>query len=34
MNCELGYVINFNSKDIKYDIHPVVNNLYKPMEPL
>ncbi len=34
MNCELGYVINFNSEDIKYDIHPVVNNRYRPMESL
>lgn len=31
MNCELGYVINFNSDDIRYDIHPVVNNRYNPM---
>ena len=30
MNCELGYVINFNSENIKYDIYPVVNTHYKP----
>lgn len=28
MNCELGYVINFNSENIRNDIHPVVNNLF------
>ena len=28
MNCELGYVINFNTDDIKYDIHPVVNSRF------
>ena len=30
MNCELGYVINFNTDDIKEDIYPVYNNRYKP----
>ena len=30
MNCELGYVINFNTDDIKDDIYPVYNNRYKP----
>ena len=30
MNCELGYVINFNTEDIKDDIYPVYNNRYKP----
>lgn len=29
MNCELGYVVNFNTDDISEDIYPVVNNLYK-----
>ena len=29
MNCELGYVINFNSEDISEDIYPVVNNRYR-----
>ena len=30
MNCELGYVINFNSENIKNDIYPVINNHFKP----
>ena len=30
MNCELGYVINFNTEEIKDDIYPVYNNRYKP----
>ena len=30
MNCELGYVVNFNSDNISDDIYPVVNNRYKP----
>ena len=30
MNCELGYVINFNTDDIKEDTYPVYNNRYKP----
>lgn len=29
MNCQLGYVVNFNTDDICNDIYPVVNNLYK-----
>ena len=29
MNCEMGYVINFNTENIKEDIHPVVNSRYK-----
>ena len=29
MNCELGYVVNFNTDDISEDIYPVVNSLYK-----
>jgi GxxExxY protein len=29
MNCELGYVINFNSDNIRYDIYPVKNPYYK-----
>jgi GxxExxY protein len=28
MNCEMGYVINFNTENIKEDIHPVVNSRY------
>jgi len=31
MNCELGYVVNFNTDDIKYDIYPVYNNRYVPL---
>lgn len=30
MNCELGYVVNFNTENIKYDIYPVYNNRYAP----
>ena len=29
MNCELGYVVNFNTDDIRNEIYPVVNNYYK-----
>ena len=32
MNCELGYVVNFNSENIRDDIHPIVNNRYKKTE--
>jgi GxxExxY protein len=28
MNCELGYVINFNEEDLRDGIHPVVNSNY------
>ena len=28
MNCELGYVINFNEEDLRDGIHPVVNRSY------
>ena len=28
-NCEMGYVINFNTEDIKEGIHPVINSRYK-----
>lgn len=28
MNCEIGYVINFNTENIKEEIHPVVNSRY------
>ena len=28
MDCELGYVINFNSENIREDIFPVYNNRY------
>ena len=28
MNCELGYVINFNTDDIREGIHTVFNNRY------
>ncbi len=31
MNCELGYVINFNTDNIKCDIYPVYNNRYIPL---
>ncbi len=30
MNCELGYVVNFNSENIRDDIYPVYNNRYVP----
>ena len=30
MNCELGYVVNFNSDNIRDDIYPVYNNRYVP----
>ena len=29
MNCEMGYVINFNTEYLRDDIHPVFNNQYK-----
>ena len=29
MNCEMGYVINFNTDNIRSDIHPVFNNHYR-----
>ena len=29
MNCEMGYVVNFNTDDIRKEIHPVFNNHYK-----
>ena len=33
-NCEMGYVINFNTENIKEEIHPVVNSRYnKSKEP-
>ena len=28
MNCELGYVINFNEENLRDGIHPVVNRNY------
>lgn len=30
MNCELGYVVNFNTEYLRDDIHLVYNNHYKP----
>ena len=27
-NCEMGYVVNFNTENIKEEIHPVVNSRY------
>ena len=30
MNCEMGYVINFNTEYLRDDIHPVFNNHFKP----
>lgn len=29
MNCELGYVVNFNTDNIRTSIYPVVNSHYK-----
>lgn len=29
MNCEMGYVINFNTEYLRDDIHTVFNNQYK-----
>ena len=29
MNCEMGYVINFNTDYLRDSIHPVVNDLYQ-----
>jgi len=26
MNCEMGYVANFNSEDIRHSIYPVINS--------
>ena len=28
MNCEMGYVVNFNSDNIRYSIYPVINSHY------
>lgn len=28
MNCEMGYVINFNSDNIRHSIYPVINSHY------
>ena len=28
MNCELGYVVNFNTENIREEIYPVYNNRY------
>ncbi len=30
MNCELGYVVNFNTTNIKNDIHTVYNSRFRP----
>ena len=30
MNCEMGYVINFNTDYLRDEIHPVINSYYKP----
>ena len=32
MNCEMGYVINFNTDYIRDEIYPVFNNKYKPKD--
>ena len=29
MNCEMGYVVNFNTDNIRSSIHPVINTKYK-----
>ena len=29
MNCEMGYVINFNTDNIRTSIYPVVNTRYR-----
>ena len=29
MNCEIGYVVNFNSDNIRHSIYPVINSHYK-----
>lgn len=29
MNCEMGYVVNFNSDNIRFSIYPVINSRYK-----
>jgi len=29
MNCEMGYVVNFNTDNIRDEIHPVFNSRYK-----
>lgn len=29
MNCEMGYVVNFNSDNIRYGIYPVINSHYQ-----
>ena len=28
MNCEIGYVVNFNSDNIRHSIYPVINSHY------
>ena len=28
MNCEMGYVVNFNSDNIRHSIYPVINSHY------
>jgi GxxExxY protein len=33
MNCEMGYVINFNTDYLRDSIHPVVNDLYQCLAP-
>jgi GxxExxY protein len=33
MNCEMGYVVNFNTDNIRDEIHPVINNHYNPFNP-
>lgn len=33
MNCEMGYVINFNTDYLRDSIHPVVNDLYQCLSP-
>ena len=32
MNCEMGYVINFNTDYIRDEIYPVFNNKYIPKD--
>ena len=31
-NCEMGYVINFNTDYLRDSIYPVINNLYHPLQ--
>ena len=33
MNCEIGYVVNFNTDDIRSSIHPVFNNRHGHLAP-